>query len=235
MSTPDPTVLYRDAWILAVDKPAGVIVHGDGTSASTLTDAVRNELLQEGSSDEAANLQALNRLDRDTTGIVLFSVNKETQSAFDALVAGHGLDKHYLAIAQGELQARDLLIDKPLGRDRHDARRMRISNTGKPAQTRITTLATRTANRQAPACTLLDVELLTGRKHQIRVHLASLGHPLLGDTLYGGPTKNLAGKRIPLILHAHMLSFKHPATGEPVHITSPVPSRIIKLFPTANL
>ncbi len=226
-----PTILYHDAWLLAVDKPAGIIVHSDGTNATTLTDRVHQELLAQGIEHNICELQAINRLDRDTTGIVLFSLNKETQPAFDALVSAHETHKNYLAIACGIPSWKTKLINAPLARDRHDARRMRIDQSGKPAQTRVTVLATRPRTSTAPDLSLLSIELLSGRKHQIRVHLASLGFPLLGDTLYGRPVRaGLNGRPYPLMLHAQRMELVHPITHETVVIETPVPKRFGKLF-----
>ena len=227
----DITVLYRDEYLLAVDKPAGIIVHDDGCDTKTLTDQVRSLLLEEDAQRAAQDLQALNRLDRDTTGIVLFSLNKEMQPAFDALISAHETAKRYLAICCGIPTWKNKLIDAPLGRDRHDARRMRISKGGKAAQTRVSVLATRARNSTTPDLSLLDVELLTGRKHQIRVHLASLGLPLLGDELYGRPERRSGNKRYPLMLHARLMSFLHPVTHEDVTIQAPIPHRMRTLFP----
>lgn len=224
-------ILYQDEYLLAVDKPAGIIVHSDGCSTKTLTDQVRSFLLHEAAQNTAHDLQALNRLDRDTTGIVLFSVNKDTQPAFDALIAAHDTTKRYLAICCGIPAWKSKLIDAPLGRDRHDARRMRISKGGKPAQTRVSVIATRARNSHAPDLSLLNVELLTGRKHQIRVHLASLGFPLLGDELYGRPVQRSGNKRYPLMLHACSMSLTHPVTHECLAIQAPIPRRFHALFP----
>ena len=187
-AVPQPIILWQDAYALAVQKPAGLLVHGDGTGAATLTDWVREQL--------AGNIrpQAVQRLDVPTSGIVLFSLDKATQPAFDALVSSHGMRKRYLAVIRGSLP-QNLpgsklcsapaaegwrTIDAPIARDRHDARRMRVGRTGKPATTLVRSLATRGGH------TLLEAQLVTGRKHQIRVHLAHLGHPIVGDSLYGG-------------------------------------------------
>mgnify|MGYP004498325921 CR=1 FL=1 len=230
----DIAILYKDDYLLAVDKPAGIIVHDDGCGAKTLTDQVRTLLVDEAAQDAAHDLQALNRLDRDTTGIVLFSLNKETQPAFDALISTHDTSKRYLAICCGIPAWKTKLIDAPLGRDRHDARRMRISRSGKPAQTRVSVLSTRARSSTAPDLSLLNIKLLTGRKHQIRVHLASLGLPLLGDELYGRPVRRSGNKRYPLMLHAHSMSFIHPVTHDPLKIEAPIPRRILALFPQAK-
>ena len=108
---------------------------------------------------------------------------------------------------------------------------MRISKTGKPAQTRVTVLAARKRNSTAPDLSLLDIELLTGRKHQIRVHLASLGLPLLGDELYGRPVCRGGNKRYDLMLHAYRMTLTHPVTHERITIEAPTPRRMGALFP----
>ena len=197
--------VFRDQWLLAVDKPAGILVHGDGTGATTLTDLVRE-------ATGVAAAQPVQRLDVETTGLVLFSLDKSVQPALDALVAGRDMRKRYLAVVPAGFPAGETLIDRPIGRDRHDARRMRVSKTGKPAQTCVSKLAERKGEA------LLCCELLTGRRHQIRVHLASLGYPIVGDSLYGG-RRSAEG----LMLHAYEEAFVHPVTGEPVELRTAVP------------
>lgn len=217
-------LLYEDEWILAVDKPAGVIVHGDGTGKATLTGHVRDLFVSR--DEDASELQPLQRLDRETTGIVLFSKRKETQAAFDALIADRRIAKRYLAIVCGRFPQTPQTFRGSIGRDRHDSRRMRVSRTGKPALTRAHLLAFTPADAAGPARSLLSVDLLTGRKHQIRVHLSHAGFPILGDALYGGP-RAAAG----LMLHAAEERFEHPVTGERVSIHAPYPERFIPLFP----
>lgn len=206
-----PAVVYEDEWLLAVDKPAGIIVHGDGTGAASLTDFVRAHLEREGRGAAAAQLQAVQRLDRDTTGLVLFSLDKGVQPKLDALVASHdGIEKSYLAIARGEVPEALREIDVPLARDRHDARRMRVDAHGKPSLTLVRRLAV--AGARGKRVSLVELTLKTGRKHQIRVHLSSRGYPIVGDPLYGVPA-DLAG-RTPLMLHAAREALVHPVTGE---------------------
>ena len=165
----------------------------------------------------ATDMQPLNRLDRSTTGVVLFSLDKQTQPAFDQMVNDHAFEKHYLALAEGKIDWNEKLIDKPIARDRHDSRKMRVGASGKPSQTRVKVLKRLKSRRGLPTRSYIDVELLTGRKHQIRVHLASEHHPLVGDDLYGTP------RPCGLMLHAHSVSFTHPITGEHVHIEAPCP------------
>lgn len=223
----DPAVLYTSATLLAVDKPAGIIVHGDGTGTTTLTDLVRDAVaagrLAGVDPACASELQALQRLDRATSGIVLFSTCKQTQAAYDRMLAEHTCEKQYLAIVRGRVPWRERTFTDPLGRDRHDARRMRVSRTGKAARTCARVLDTRCVRGQW--LSLLAVQITTGRKHQIRVHLAHAGFPLLGDELYGRPDPR------GLMLHAHTLRFTDPVSREAVNITAPAPSRLHALFP----
>ena len=213
----EPQVLYCDAWLMAIDKPAGMIVHGDGTGERTLTDYASDLLLAMGGGFAATDMQPLNRLDRNTTGVVLFSLDKQTQPAFDQMVNDHAFEKHYLALAEGKIDWNEKLIDKPIARDRHDSRKMRVGASGKPSQTHVKVLKRLKSRRGLPTRSYIDVELLTGRKHQIRVHLASERHPLVGDDLYGTP------RPCSLMLHAHSVSFTHPVTGEHIHIEAPCP------------
>lgn len=213
-------VLWHDRFILAAEKPAGLIVHSDGNGGDTLTARVQaslRDLAAQNGWDRVPVPQALQRLDKETTGIVLFSLAEEFQPQLDALVAGHGLRKRYLAVVRGTWNRAPLAIDAPLGRDRHDARRMRVSPTGKPALTKVACLERR------DGLSLMACELGTGRRHQIRVHLAHMGHPLVGDALYGGG-------RGALMLHAFEESFMHPVTGEPLCLRTAWPDRFSKLF-----
>lgn len=214
----EPQALYCDASLLALDKPAGLIVHGDGTGERSLTDYASDLMLAMGDGFAASDVQALNRLDRDTSGIVLFSIDKATQALFDRMIAERQIEKRYRALAEGRVEWNEKLIDLPLARDRHDTRKMRVARDGKPSQTRVKVLKRLKARHGLPARSLLDIELLTGRKHQIRVHLAHLGHPLVGDALYGKP------RDCRLMLHAYRMAFTHPVTGEHISIESPLPS-----------
>ena len=132
-------ILYKDEYLLAVNKPAGIIVHADGTNEPSLTDVVCEKIRAlEGSREvDLSQVQALNRLDKETTGIVLFSLKKETQPQFDQLIASKELSKEYLAAVKGAFEPNKLLIDKAIGKDRHDAQKMRVSATGKPSQTEV--------------------------------------------------------------------------------------------------
>ncbi len=224
-------ILYQDEYLLAVNKPAGIIVHADGTQEPSLTEAVCEKLraLESSNQIDLSQVQALNRLDRETTGIVLFSLKKETQAQFDQLIASKELSKEYLAAVKGAFEPNKLLIDKAIGKDRHDAQKMRISATGKLSQTEVRLIKV-ASSVQGQTQSLLLVNLLTGRKHQIRVHLSSLGFPLVGDTLYGGPLSlQRASKKKhrpqPLMLHAYRVEFIHPVTSAKIVIKTDIPER----------
>ena len=227
----NPEILYQDEYLLAVNKPAGIIVHADGTNEPSLTEVVREKLrgLEGLREADLSQVQALNRLDRETTGIVLFSLKKETQPQFDQLIASKELSKEYLAAVKGAFEPHKLLIDKAIGKDRHDAQKMRISDTGKPSQTEVSLIKV-SSSAQGQTQSLLLVNLLTGRKHQIRVHLSSLGFPLVGDALYGSVSSLQRGakkkhKAQQLMLHAYHVGFIHPVTGAKIVIKTDIPER----------
>ena len=223
-SQPAIDVLYEDPFILAVNKPAGLLVHGDGTGAPTLTDRVAFYLAEQG---ELFAPQAVQRLDVDTTGVVLFSKTAEFQPLFDALVAGHDMRKRYLAVVAGAFLQKRVIYEDPLARDRHDARRMRVTSSGgQQARTEVERLAVDPAGQRS----LLSVVLGTGRKHQIRVHLASHGYPIVGDPLYGSRLDARG-----LMLHAYEESFVHPVTGKLVALCSGWPERFSTWFDPADV
>lgn len=211
-----PKIVYQDRVLCAVDKPQGLLVHGDGSGADTLTARLAASLAKRGFPGLP---QAVQRLDVETTGLVLFSLADELQPMLDAQVAGHQMSKRYLAIVRGSLPKDDWLeLDGPIARDRHDARKMRVGRTGKPSLTRVRTLA------HSGGRSLVLVELLSGRRHQIRVHLAHAGHPIVGDALYGGqPAKE------GLMLHAFEERLIHPVWRTPLDLRTAWPARFTRM------
>lgn len=236
-------VVYEDGIVLACDKQAGILVHSDGNDAPTLTDAVQAHLAAQGIYRRA---QAVQRIDVPTTGLVLFSTTREFQPALDEQVASRSMHKRYLAIVEGLPSWKTRHITAGIGRDRHHAQRMRVCapGQGKQASTRVRVLA------HHNGLTLLEAEIETGRRHQIRVHLASVGYPLVGDMLYGDSFGDASGKneksiasRIrkeqkqekphgsvcvdeeSLMLHAWREEFVHPLTHAPLTIRTAWPER----------
>lgn len=228
----DIQVLYEDDFLLAVDKPAGMTVHpAGGVQSGTLIQGIRaryrGELesrLERGDREVAFTL--IHRLDRLTSGAVLVAKDKATHDAFQRLLADGGLEKCYTAVVEGTVEPPDGSIDRPIGPAEGSIRIQRaVREDGLPAMTRYRTI------RQGRETTLLHAWPLTGRQHQIRVHLAFIGHPVVGDLLYKDPSLFLraqAGERGPGIperhlLHALSVSFLHPRTGEPLRIVSSLP------------
>ncbi len=221
-----PAVLFEDDFALALDKPAGVLVHADGTGEVSLSDAACGMLAR---GEGVLAPRAVQRLDVPTTGVVLFSKAVEFQGLFDALVADHSrMTKRYLAIVRGVYPHVRDRIDAPIGRDRHDARKMRVCapGTGQACCTEVERLALTPGGDVS----LLLVTLRSGRKHQIRVHLAHRGFPILGDALYGTGRASKGA----LMLHAWNEAFTHPVTGQPVSLVAPSIGRFEAMFPQAR-
>lgn len=203
-------VCYEDEYLLVVDKPAGQLVHPTGgRHEGTLANAVLFHCLQQG---QPLAFHPVHRLDKDTSGLVL--VAKQPQIQYQLSQAGHGaLQRVYLALAAGCLHPTCGSINAPIARRAGSIIERTVAPHGRPAVTHYRTLRTN-------ACfSLLELALETGRTHQIRVHLAHIGHPLLGDDLYGGDTQFLPRQA----LHAARLRFEHPATGQILDLHSPLP------------
>jgi 23S rRNA pseudouridine1911/1915/1917 synthase len=214
-------VRYEDDRLLVVAKPAGLVVHpGPGHPTGTLVNAL---LGRQGSSLSAGGGAAdrpgiVHRLDKGTSGLLLVAKDDATHLALARELADHRVERRYLALVQGRLPADEGTVDAPVGRHPRDRKRMAVVPAGRPAVTHWRVLET------FPAVQLAEARLETGRTHQVRVHLASLRHPLAGDRAYGAdPT--LAG-RLGLtrpFLHAWRLAFDHPADGHRVELTEPLP------------
>lgn len=203
--------------VVAADKPSNLLVHGDGSGQITLTHQVAQALRQQGI---AGAPQALQRLDKDTSGVVLFSLHPEFQPAFDRLVASHDparLAKRYFALVEGRM-VQPQTADMPIGRDRHNARRMH-AGAGKEAHSFFEPLGMLTLANGRLA-TAVSVTITSGRRHQIRVHSQALGHPVVGDSLYGA-----APSPSGLMLHSWQETLTHPVSGRRFQVEAAIPSR----------
>jgi 23S rRNA pseudouridine1911/1915/1917 synthase len=205
---------YEDEHLLVVDKPAGVVVHpGPGHAQGTLVQALAGRVA---GGDDPDRPGVVHRLDRDTSGLLLLARSEPVHAALQAMLAAREITREYLVLVDGRPAARSGTIDAPLGRDRRV--RTRISTDTDEPRAAITHFETVETH---PGATLLRVRLQTGRTHQIRAHLRAIGHPVLGDPVYG-VTGRLGLER--QFLHAERLALRHPVRGEELDLRSPLPS-----------
>lgn len=214
----DLDIVHEDDFCLVAMKPAGMPVHpSEPGQGGTLDHAVAYYYETTG---QHCRLRHIHRLDNDTTGLVLYAKNEFAQQVLDEAMRRKAIRRTYLAVAQGRLDPPAGVIDRPIGKDRHNAKRRRVSPRGAPARTRYRTL------EQAPGAALVELELDTGRTHQIRVHMQHAGAPLVGDSLYGGSAR-LFNRQA---LHGYKLEFDHPWSGEPIELSTPLPEEMASLW-----
>jgi 23S rRNA pseudouridine1911/1915/1917 synthase len=227
---PEPvplSIVYEDDHVLVVDKPAGMVVHpGAGRSQGTLAAAVLAHAPATAGVGGPRRPGIVHRLDKDTSGLLVVA---KTAAAYDDLVAqlaARTVTRRYLAVVHGRVRANESVVDAPIGRHPSDRVKMAIRppGRGKRAVTRYRVL------ERFAQFTLLDVRLETGRTHQIRVHLASLGHPVVGDDVYGKPRLRSPVSTEGYALHATALAFVHPAFRKVIECTAPLPERIERLL-----
>ena len=209
-------IRYEDEWLLIINKPAGQLVHPTTKESSgTVGNALMHYFAVKG---EAHAFHPVHRLDRDTSGLLL--VAKEPQIQYQLSPKGcKNFQREYQAIIQGELTPAAGLIDAPIARALPSIILRKVSPDGQSARTHYRTVKTN------GELSLIELQLETGRTHQIRVHMAHLGHPLLGDDLYGGNMDFIQRQA----LHAFRLRFKHPMTGENLSITAPPPADFLRI------
>jgi 23S rRNA pseudouridine1911/1915/1917 synthase len=205
-------VVFEDAHLLVVDKPPGLVVHpAAGHWSGTLLNGL---LAHHRAAATLPRAGIVHRLDKDTSGLMVVAKTLPAMTVLVRAIAAREVHREYLAIAHGALTTGTFSIDAPIGRDPRSRVRMAVLASGKPARTDVEVVAS-AADFSALRCTLH-----TGRTHQIRVHLASRGHPLVGDALYGGaPALGMARQA----LHATRLAFAHPGTGEPLQFDAAAP------------
>jgi 23S rRNA pseudouridine1911/1915/1917 synthase len=227
-------VLHEDAHLLIVDKPAGLVVHpGAGAPSGTLVNALLHRVRDLSGVGGVLRPGIVHRLDKGTSGLIVVAKDDATHRALARQFAQRSVRKEYQAVVLGVPAPAQGEIDRPIGRDPVHRRRMAVD--APRSRTARTSYATR---ERLDGAALLDVRIHTGRTHQIRVHLASIGHPVAGDELYGGrrpPSSRRPQAREALLalarpaLHAARLEFEHPASGEPIRAHSPLPPDLAAL------
>ena len=213
-------ILYEDDDFVAIDKPAGMVVHaGAGVHSGTLVNALLYRFESLSALGGELRPGIVHRLDRYTSGVLLVAKNDAAHRALAAQFAGRTVEKTYLALVGGRVGMDSGRIEKPIARDPRRRTRMTARlERGRAAWSEYRVL------RRFERFTFLEVRIGTGRTHQIRVHLSSIGHPVAGDRLYGAPA-SVEGL-LPLgrfFLHAHRIRFRHPFSGQPVEVESPLP------------
>lgn len=215
MALIEQSVVFSDKHLLVLDKPAGVAVHGGSGMSFGVIEALRASRPDE-------NLELVHRLDRETSGCLMVARDRKTLSALHALIREGGMHKTYLALVSGSWQLGQKRIDAPLSTDdrRHGERHVRVAASGKDSVSIF-----KPVQFFGPLATLMEVDIPTGRTHQIRVHANYAGHPLLGDEKYGDREKNAELKQAGLkrtFLHAQSIAFDWPGTGVPFHVNTPL-------------
>lgn len=212
-------ILYQDADVVIVNKPCGMVVHpAAGNEDRTLVNALLYHVRDLSGIGGEMRPGIVHRLDKDTSGLILIAKNDKAHAVLSEQFKERSMEKHYRAVAFGHFPEESGLIDAPIARHPVDRKKMAVVPDGKPSQTEWKAL------EQLKSATYLDVHLLTGRTHQIRVHMHSIGHPLLGDRIYAPNLKTSV--HIPrLMLHAYSLAFTHPTTGERMMLCAPLPEK----------
>ena len=217
-------VQYEDEDVLVVDKPAGMTTHpAPGQRAGTLVNALlgRADATAYGSIAGPERPGIVHRLDRDTSGLLLVALNDRAQNALMAQLRGRRVKKTYLALVQGSPPAEAGRIEAPIGRDPRRPTRMAVVSTGRPSTTGYR------VRERFEGWTLLELDLVTGRTHQLRVHLASIGHPIAGDPLYAvGPARHGPAGLARMFLHSWRIEFVSPSADRLVRAEAPLPAEL---------
>lgn len=224
------SVVFEDARLIVLDKPAGLVVHpGAGASSGTLVNALLHHVKDLSGIGGVLRPGIVHRLDRGTSGLLVVAKDDASHRALARQFAGRSVEKEYLALVLGVPEPPEATIDRPIGRHPVERKRMAVREGGRAAR------STYTLVEALDGAALLRVRIHTGRTHQIRVHLASIGHPVAGDAAYGG-TRTPACRRIASrealksltrpALHAARLAFDHPSGEARLAFESPLPADI---------
>ena len=214
-------ILYEDSDLIVLNKPAGLVVHpAPGHAADTLVNALLHHCADLQGIGGELRPGIVHRLDKDTSGVLVVAKNEASVAALVAQFSAHSVQKEYLALVWGAPKKSSGTVALPVGRHPVHRQKMAVTEKGRAAVTHYEVLAA------GPLASLLRVRIETGRTHQIRVHLAHLGHPVVGDTTYGRARHGLPdGLNIPRqMLHAHVLQIAHPRDGRPLAFTAPPPA-----------
>ena len=217
-------VAYEDADVIVINKPKGLVVHPaaghwEGTLVNALLHHCKDSLSGVGG---ALRPGIVHRIDKDTSGLLIVAKNDFAHQKLAAQLQDHTLARTYVCIVCGKLREDAGTVSAPIARDKNDRKKMAVRPDGKPAVTHWQVLA------RYPGYTYVQCRLETGRTHQIRVHMASLGHPILGDTVYGHKKPELGQNT--QCLHAKELTFRHPRTDEPVTVTCSLPEEFERVL-----
>jgi len=222
MVHPEPiplTLVYEDEHLLALDKPAGLVVHpGAGHDSGTLVNALLARYPDIADVGGVGRAGIVHRLDKDTSGLLLVARDDETHAALQRQFKRRQVCKTYLALVEERVEPREGIIEAALGRSKRERKRIAVLRSGRPAVTQYRVVET------FRNYTLLEVRPHTGRTHQIRVHLAWMGYPVVGDRVYGRKRQPLLPNRH--FLHAQRLSFTHPFTGKEMELVAPLPREL---------
>ncbi|GFZ27012.1 RluA family pseudouridine synthase [Lactobacillus corticis] len=223
-------IVYEDHDVIVVNKPQGMVVHpAAGHPNHTLVNALLYHTKDLAASPEGFRPGIVHRIDKDTSGLLMIAKNAKARESLEAQLAAKTNERLYLAIVHGNFSEQAGVIDAPIGRDHGDRKKMAVVENGKKAITHFKVL------QQFKNYSLVQCRLETGRTHQIRVHMAYIGHPVAGDPLYG-PKKTLKGQG--QFLHAATLGFKQPTTGKDLQFSVPAPENfqaaLAELEKTAN-
>lgn len=215
-------IMYEDEDILVVNKPKGLVVHpGNGNPDGTLVNAIMAKC-KDGLSGIGGEIRPgiVHRLDKDTSGLLIVAKNDKAHITMSEQIKNRQVKKTYIALVKGIITEREATINMPIGRSTKDRKKMAVTKDGKEAITHFKVI--KRYQKTEASYSLLEVKIETGRTHQIRVHMAQIGHPVIGDMVYSNG-KNEFGVE-GQCLHAQKLAFKHPTTGKQIEIEAPLPT-----------